>query len=791
LFGLVKKFSLSLQRILVLFVIIVGLAVVLHIVFPLPDPPVYSTVVVDHKGEVIHAFLTPDDKWRMKTDLSEISPMLKETLLYKEDKYFYYHFGVNPVAILRAGVMNVLRLKRTSGASTITMQVARMLEPKRRTYFNKVIEVFRALQLECTYSKDEIFQLYINKMPFGSNIEGVKSASVLYFKKNPNHLSLAEVTALSIIPNRPSSLRMGSNNDKIVEERNKWLSRFAEGKLFSTAEISDALDEPLSAFRNAAPKLVPHLALKLKRKATTEIIRTPIDLQMQLKSEKIVGDYVRNLYALNIRNAAVLVIDNRTHEVVTYIGSADFYATRDGGQVNGAAAIRQPGSALKPLIYGLCFDQGTLTPKTMMTDVPINLGGFAPENYDNKFHGLVSAEHALENSLNIPAVKALNSISTATLISKLAACGFRQIKKDERKLGLSLALGGCGVTLEEMTGLYSAFANEGVYVSPLFSTTETALPNVRKSDFGEPTKTHTLRADTLALLSPSATYMLNEILSRLARPDLPVNWEASMHTPRIAWKTGTSYGRRDAWSIGYNKNYTIGVWVGNFSGEGVPELNGANIATPLLFKLFNTIDYNSTNEWFAMPKACGIRLVCSETGDLPSAQCANTVMDYYIPLVSPAAVCSNRQELATDPAGKISYCKNCQPEVGYKKQWYKINPAEMQAYYEEHRLAYEPLPPHNPACDKVFVDGAPIIKFPVEGAEYLISKNQPEPLQMRCEAKGDVRLVYWTINNKLYQTAAANQPLFFTPEEGAIKISCTDDKGRTAHIRIRVKYVDL
>lgn len=788
---MVKKLPLFFKRFIWGLFGVLAVVGLLHFVFPLPALPSYSMVVLDSKGEVIHAFLTPDEKWRMKTDLSEISPMLKKALLHKEDKYFYYHPGVNPIAIVRAGAMNLLHLKRTSGASTITMQVARMFEPKRRTYFNKLIEVFRAFQLEWTYSKEEIFQLYINKMPFGSNIEGVKSASVLYFKKNPDHLSLAEVTALSVIPNRPSSLRMGQNNDKIVLARNKWLKRFAEDKLFSTEEISDALDEPLTASRNAAPKLVPHLALKLKRTAGSALINTPIDLQMQLKSEKIVKDYVRNLYALNIRNAAVMVLDNRTHEVVTYIGSADFNAIQDGGQVNGAAAIRQPGSALKPLIYGLCFDQGVLTPKTMMSDVPINLGGFMPENYDNQFHGLVSAEYALENSLNIPAVKALNSLGTSVLIQRLSACGFKQIKKDQNKLGLSLALGGCGVSLEEMTSLYSAFANEGFYVPALFTRSKRSNQGTHKSDFGQLANPQEPIADTIALLSPSATFMLNEILSRLARPDLPVNWEASMHTPRIAWKTGTSYGRRDAWSVGYNKNYTIGVWVGNFSGEGVPELNGANIATPLLFKLFNTIDYNSTNEWFSMPKECGIRLVCSETGMPPSSQCTNTVMDYFLPMISPTMVCNNRQEFATDPKGKITYCKHCQPENGYRKQWYKIIAPEMQAYYEENRMAYEPLPPHNPSCDKVFVEGAPIVKFPVEGAEYLISKTQPEPLQLRCETRSDVQLVYWTINNKFYQKTLANKTIYFTPQEGSVKISCTDDKGRITNCFIKVKYVDL
>lgn len=737
--------------------------------------------MLDAKGEVIHSFLTRDDKWRMKTELKEISPLLKETLLYKEDKYFYYHPGINPIAVTRAAVMNVFKLRRTSGASTITMQVARMLEPKERTYIGKVKEVFRAFQLEWKYDKDEILQLYFNMVPYGSNIEGVKSASILYFGKNPDHLSLAEVTALSIIPNRPSSLRLGLNNDKIMVERNKWLKRFEADKLFTAKQIADALDEPLSVTRNETPRIAPHLANKLKRSTNTDIIRTHLQTNTQLKLEKITGDYVRNLYALNIRNAAVVVVDNRTHQVVAYVGSADFKAVQDGGQVNGADAIRQPGSALKPLVYGLCFDNGLLTPKTMMSDVPVNIKGYAPENFDQKFHGYVSVEFALENSLNIPAVKAINDLGTEQMITQLTKCNFRLIEKDKKKLGLSLVLGGCGVTLEEMTGLYSAFANDGLYTKPTLYSTD-AVPTTNN---GQPS------TDTVRILSRSSNFMITEILSRLARPDLPINWEASMHTPRIAWKTGTSYGRRDAWSIGYNKNYTVGVWVGNFSGEGVPELNGANIATPLLFKIFNTIDYNSSNEWYNMPKECGTRIVCSETGKPVNEHCTNTIMDYFIPLVSPATLCDNMQEIAVDAKGQMSYCKNCIPENGYRKKMYKLIPPEMQAFYTDNRIAYEMIPPHNPECDKVFTEGAPSIKFPVNGTEYLISKQEPEPLQLSCEAMGDVKMVYWYINNQFYKQSPAGKKEFFTPEAGTVKISCTDDKGRNSDVWVKVKYVNL
>lgn len=749
----------------------------LNFCFPLPGKIAYSTIVLDDKDEVVHAFLSPDQKWRMKTELKEISPVLRKTIIYKEDKYFYYHPGVNPAAMARATFMNLFKMKRTSGASTITMQVARMLEPKRRTYFNKLIEVFRAFQLEWKYSKDEILQLYLNLVPYGGNIEGVKSCSVLFFGKNPDHLSLAEVTALSVIPNRPSSLRLGRNNATIVTARNKWLHQFSSAELFDEKDIAAALDEPLHVQRANAPQHAPHLALKLKRTAPTDIIRTHLRMQMQWKLEKLVHDYVSSLYTLGIYNSAVVVLDNKTHQVVAYVGSADFKNATDGGQVNGAAAVRQPGSVLKPLAYGLCFDNGILTPKTMMSDVPLNIFGYQPENFDSKFHGYVTAEYALENSLNIPAVKALNDLGTEKMIAQLEQCNFQQIKRDERKLGLSMILGGCGVTLEEVTGLFSAFANNGVYETPVFVKSETR--NTQQE------------VKPVRVLSPSASFMLTEILSRLARPDLPANWEQSAHTPRIAWKTGTSYGKRDAWSVGYNKNYTVGVWVGNFSGVGVPELSGANIATPLLFKIFNTIDYSSSNEWFDMPKECGLRLVCNETGKLPNDFCTNTIMDYFIPLVSNGTRCEHMREIAISADENISYCKTCLPLNGYRKKLYKVVPPDMQNYFEENRIPYEKTPVHNPACDKVFTEGAPIIRSPSNGTEYFISKQEPQPLQLNCEVTGEVKTVYWYINNKFFKQADARAKLFFTPEEGSTKISCTDDKGRNSDIWMKVKMVDL
>jgi penicillin-binding protein 1C len=763
------------------------LFLLLHVTFPLPDKIEYSTIVSDDKDAVINAYLTSNDQWRMKTELEEISPLLRKTIIAKEDKYFYYHPGVNVIAIGRALFNNMIKMKRTSGASTISMQVARMLEPRRRTLSTKMIEMFRALQLEWKYSKNEILQLYLNLVPYGGNIEGVKAASLLYFKKDPDHLSLAEITALSIIPNRPSSLVMGRNNDLIVKERNRWLHKFASDRVFTPKEIEDALAEPLTAYRTTVPHYIPHLAYKLKRENSSHLIRTNIRLNTQLKVEKLVEDYVRSLRLTNIRNAAVVVIDNKTHRVITYVGSGSFSDTLDGGQVNGAAAIRQPGSTLKPLLYGMCIDEGLLTPKMVINDVPVNYSGYAPENYDQKFNGYVSVEYALEHSLNIPAVKGLKLLGKDKLFSKLVATDFKQVRKDRNKLGLSMILGGCGTTLEELTGLFSAFANKGVYVRPEY------IKNSRVHGFtGSRVEKGSSRVEKqVRVLSEAASYMVSDILSKVNRPDFPLNWQATERMPKIAWKTGTSYGRRDAWSIGYNKNFTVGVWVGNFSAQGVPELSGANTATPLLFKIFNTIDYDSDAGWFAPPEDCAFRQVCNESGLPPSAFCSSIVLDYFIPLISSTATCQHAHEVKLSADSSISYCNHCAPASGYIKRMYPVIAPEMQDYFEANGITYRKIPPHYAECEQIFKGEGPVITSPLNNNEYFINRKDPEPLQLSATAGNDVTKLYWYINDRFYKTTSVHEKQFFVPIEGTVKISCTDDKGRNRNIRIRVEYVDL
>jgi penicillin-binding protein 1C len=762
--------KIKIKRTILFIVPAILLFLISDFIFPFQPNIRYATQITDSKGNVIHAFLSRDDKWRLYTEVSEITPLLRKTLMYKEDQYFYYHPGVNPFAIIRAAGRNIFTGRRTSGASTITMQVVRLLEPRPRTYSNKILEMYRALQLELHYSKTEILQMYLNLVPYGGNIEGIKAASILYFNKPPQLLSLAEITALTIVPNRPSSLRPGTKNEALVTARNEWLKRFEAEKLFSASTIQDALEEPLQVNRIQVPRQAPHLALRLSQEFRDQpVIHTSLRIQTQIQIEEQVKNYVNRLKSSGIHNASVLVVDNETMQVEAYVGSADFNNPFDGGQVDGIRAVRSPGSTLKPLLYAAAFDKGIITPKTILNDVSSNFAGYEPENFDRHFNGPVTTEFALANSLNIPAVKILKEVGTSALVEKLRKAGFKTIDKHAKDLGLSMILGGCGVTLEEITRLFAAFSGEGKFRNLQF------LSENSESAKGE------------AIVSEESAFLVTNILTQITRPDLPTNFDNTYHLPKIAWKTGTSYGKRDAWSIGYNRRYTIGVWVGNFSGTGVPGLSGANTATPLLFSIFNALDYNSPKGWFKTPANVSLRKVCAASGDIPSEFCEHQILDRYIVGVSAYKKCQHLRWVFTDPAGKISYCTYCIPENGFEKRTYPNLAPELIAYNEVQKIPYRKIPPHNPACERVFHEGAPLIVSPNDGSEYYIRKEEPQQIQLACQAANDVQEVFWYVDDKLSKRSAPHEAVFISPPLGRVKISCSDDKGRNSDIWIMVK----
>lgn len=745
------------------------LFIALNFLFPLPNTNDYSQIVKSAEGDILYATLNSTDKWRFKTNLEEITPILKKTILHKEDKYFYYHFGINPISMGKAFIQNLFNRDKRIGASTISMQIARMLEPKKRTYFNKIIEIFRALQLEFTYSKDEILQLYINLVPYGGNIEGVKTAAYFYFHQKPEALSLAQITLLSIIPNFPNIIHSKDESELYIK-RNNWLHHFKRTEIFNEKVVNDALREIIQIERRPRPMMAPHVAIRAcqENKQSSEI-ETTIQIEIQKKVSQITKNYIQAFKYSNISNASVLIINNKTNEIVAYIGSSDFFDSANQGQVDGIRAIRSPGSTLKPLLYAQAIDLGLITPKTKMVDVPINYGGYYPGNYDNKCRGLVTTEQALAQSLNIPAVWLLNEVGKDAFVRLLIKANFKQIAKDQDKLGLSTILGGCGVNLEELTNLFSAFANKGILQKA------SLYPNAKNR--------------TIPIVSSASAYMISEILTKAERPDFPSNWSHNTNAPKIAWKTGTSYGRRDAWSIGYNINYTVGVWAGNFDGTGTPELTGANVATPLLFQIFNTIDQHSDKFWFAPPKTIDYREVCSESGLIPDEFCTHLIIDSYIPGISPNQRCQHMKEVFVDIKETKSYCRACKPDKNIIRKLYRNLPMEVIAFYEEQNIPYQKIPPHNESCTRIFSQNAPIITSLGDGLEYILISGENQKIMLKANTENSVKKLWWYLNDKLLCTTKAKENFFFKPPEGNLKISCTDDKGRNTDIWIIVKYI--
>ncbi len=740
----------------------------LDALFPLPGQKPFSQIIYAKDGTMLTAYLSPDDKWRMQAHLNQISPYLIKAVIAKEDKLFFLHPGINPVSVARALLQNLITGRRVSGASTITMQVARMLEPGKRTYIKKTAEMFRAFQLELHYSKRQILEMYLSMLPYGGNVEGVKAASYIYFNRPPDKLSLSQAILMAVIPNDPNGLRLDRNDSDARIKRNKWIKKFMSEGVFDNRDLTDALNEPVTAGRHAVENIAPQFCLYVSRHFEGNEIKTSLVPAVQKTAGKLLSSYVRRVRSKQISNGAVIIIDNKNNSVAGYCGSSDFSDFISSGQVNGVTAVRSPGSALKPILYTMAFDGGLLTPKMKLLDLPTDVNGYEPENYDLKFHGEVTAEFALDNSLNVPAVRLLQHTGLDKFLSVLEKGGFSDIAENKKSMGLSVILGGCGVRLEQLAGFYTVFAEKGV-LYPL-----NYLASGKKDE-----------RVSLRLFSPAAVYLTGEILTSNERPDCPSEFLSNTNLPKIAWKTGTSYGKRDAWAIGFNPDYTIGVWMGNFDGKGSPDISGAETAVPLLFELFNSIDYapgfrtgGERKIWFEKPKEVLEREVCGETGLLPSKYCSSLINDYYIDKVSPNRKCNLYKPIYVSGDGKISYCTECLPDSGYKIAAYPDYDPELTLWFLKNKIPFKRPPPHNPYCTATFSGDGPKILSPAAGYDYYVQKGSKEQIMLSAASDPSVAVQYWYIDDKYFGKTSPGKKLFFTPSGGTLKITCLDNLGR-------------
>lgn len=521
----------------------------------------YSKILYDKNGEILSVFLNDEEQWHIKS--TDIPKRLKITVINYEDRKFYSHFGVDFLALMRAFVNNFNSTQR-SGASTISMQTIKLWDKKDRTYFNKFNEIIQSFALENAFSKDEILKLYLSNAPYGGNLVGYEAAILFYFDKNPKDLTWAQAALLAILPNQPGLINLEKNKTKLLNKRNKLLAKLYERKLINKDIYELSLKEPLPNFK-PRKNIAPHLALRLLNDDNKEIFSS-IDKKIQLKIEKKAKEFSYTLQQKGIQNLAIILADTKTRKVLAYVGSQDFYDMANLGQINGNTAKRSVGSTLKPFLYALSIDEGIIAPESILLDVPTFFSNFNPQNANKKYYGIISAREALQRSLNVPFVSLLQDYGYEKFFYKLKT--FLNFEDENyKRYGLSLILGTKELSLEDLVKLYLGLANYGELANLSFIRDENLSGVVR-------------------MFSKGSAYLTLEAMKELQR----VGLENYNKEKIISWKTGTSYGRKDAWAIGATPKYTLGVWVGNFNGEANANLYGVSIAGDLLFEILGLLD---------------------------------------------------------------------------------------------------------------------------------------------------------------------------------------------------------
>ena len=697
--------------------------------FPFPHGAIkniqYSKCIYDRNGNLLRVFTGKDDCWLMPVELKEVNPNLINATLSIEDNRFRHHMGVDLAAIARAAKLNLTNKRIISGASTISMQVIRIVEKRKRSPLNKVIEAVHAIKLETIYSKDEILKLYLEIAPYGGNIHGVKAASLRYFQKYPQDLTLSECALLAGLPQSPSRLRPNRYPERAKKRRDRVLASMLKNGYITPDQCEESKNEPIVAYNHPFPFKAPHFAEFVnKRCGKDKNIVTSLDSNLQHYAELALKETMEDLRQQGVTNGSIVVIENETGKVRAMIGSSDYYSKEHSGQINGAISRRCPGSTLKPFTYALGFEEGLYTPKTILADVPVQYNGYAPLDYDKEFRGPVTLRDALVGSLNIPAVEVLDKIGYRKLYLFLKDIGISTLKKSPDYYGLSLTLGSAEVKLLELTNAYTALARLGVYKPYSFiEDRRDIVPDKR-------------------VLSEGASYLTADILSDTSRLEAIGVYRNDKTRPKIAWKTGTSYGHKDAWTVCYNPEYTIGVWLGNFSAKPAKVLVGVDAAAPLAIKLFDWLYANKPAPWYKMPDSIGERYVCASTGEPVSDSCEERVRDLYIKRCSSSRFCSLHNKITSDNKMLLDLDKN-----------------------------------------------KPKIISPSHGCEYFITDSQADTQKLALIATGsyDADRLYWFVDGKLYNSSAIGGKILWDMELGRHKITCSDSIGRSASIIVVIR----
>jgi penicillin-binding protein 1C len=745
-------------------------------------------------GELAGARIAADGQWRFPPR-QQIPKRLADCIVAYEDRRFFYHPGFDPAAIVNAAWLNLSHARNLRGGSTITMQVARLaMGNKRRTIRQKILETAWAAFLETVYSKQSLLAMYAANAPFGGNVVGAETAAWRYFGRDPYDLSWAECAALAVLPNSPALIHPGRNRIALKNKRDRLLRTLHASGRLNRVDCELACMEPLPDSPAQLPNDAPHL---LESFAAGDMkgqrITSTIDISLQQRLQQIVNGYAQQYSSNHIHNIAAILADVETGHILAYAGNA----THRNGPIPSQSvdiinAERSTGSLLKPILYAAMLHEGMILPSTLIADIPLNLGGFSPRNYNRTFQGAAPAHKAIEQSLNVPLVRMLTMYGPGRFISLLKQWGMSTLRHSESHYGASLILGGAECTLIEMVGMYASMARllshysryDGMYDPADIHSLRAAPSQVRLKPVQHLTDPRLRQSGPLSYISLYQTFAA---MSALNRPEEESDWQQFSSMKKIAWKTGTSYGNRDGWAIGLTPQYIAGVWVGNASGEGRPGLTGVGYAAPVLFNIFSMLPSSS---WFDFPyDEAELAAVCRQSGHRASHICPDADTVYIAAAGLRSEVCRHHQlvHLSSDKKFRVSLsCEEARNIVTCP--WFVLPPAQAW-YYRNHHADYIPLPPFRPDCDPSGAEAMEVI-YPQPGASLYLPKGysgQPERFVFRAAHSRPNATIFWHLGDEyLGQTSGLSHHISCRAGKGSHVLVLIDEMGVRVETRFRV-----
>lgn len=760
----------KIRTIAILIVALVGVWWIFCLPAKLFDSPT-STVIFDKENRLLGARIAQDGQWRFPA-VDSVPERFKSAILTYEDQGFESHMGISLKAILRAIKQNLSEGEVVSGASTITMQLMRMAgENQPRTYLQKSLEMAQALRAELRYSKDEILNLYASNAPFGGNVVGLEAASWRYYQKSPQQLTWAEASALAVLPNAPGLIFPGRSPEAFLKKRNFLLRKLRSTGQIDRATYELSLLEPLPNAPRPLPLEAFHLTSLIEKNARGSRLKTTIDTGLQTRCNRVLRDRLNFLRQNHIQNGAILIVDNQTGGVLTYIGNAkgDWQSNEDANDM--IQTPRSSGSILKPFLYAGLLNEGDILPQELVPDIPTHYRDFAPKNFDESFSGAVKADEALSRSLNIPAVRMLDQYGVDFFHEDLQDWGFTSVNRSAEHYGLSLILGGAEIKLWDLVQAYRTLA----------------LGCSRQNSEKIRLETEISGEDLSVPITPAAAYFTLKALREVTRPEERAAWEAFGSTAPLAWKTGTSFGYRDAWAVGTNPDYTVGVWIGNANGEGRPGLTGLNAAAPVLFDVLNFLP---SGNWFQEPvRGLSQEVVCEHSGMRAGTDCPKTTETLIPSECSSNEWCTYCETVFLNAEKTQQVASQCYPvDLMVAEKRFILPPLE-EWFYIKDNPAYQKVPPYHPDCFNSTENTKIRLIYPASESTIFLPREftgTKEKVVFKAACTDPAATLFWHLDQNYCGTTTGIHHLALSLDEGIHEVAILDNTGSEYRTKVRV-----